>query len=173
MAKELISRYQFCTIPVADLNTSGFHPNNVGKDLPVSLAGVVPTGDTGLPRVEITKGAATANQIYGKFTGINNAGSIAAARVAAGETLVQTDVDNVIVTIAVDGEDMRFARQDAAPAVGTADIGRGIEGAAANVDGSVVSAARSVRTRGIIIGGNVAAASAGTNGFFRVNFRSS
>ena len=93
--------------------------------------------------------------VFGKFTEISREGT------------------DTIVTIAVEGEDMRFNRgPTSAPAVTSTLIGQGIQGDT-GTNSIVVAAAVAADTRGVIIGGNTSQGTADAPGFFRVNFRSS
>ena len=78
------------------------------------------------------------------------------------------------MTIAVEGEAIRFNRGPVTPAITLAHIGQGIQGSGTvGMDGIVEAAPITFDTRGVIIGGNVTRATIPNDGFFRVNFKSS
>ena len=169
MAKELISRYMACKPTTASVgNGAGqFNHDNIGKHLPVTLAGV-PAGDDGLPVVKVTEGNTTPEIIFGKFTGITGISEITKG------TYTAEEIADVVVTVAVEGEDMRFVRTAGASAITGSNIGNGIRGGNLGtedyyVEGDAVSSI----TRGVIIGGNTTNGTTENPAFFRVNFSSS
>ena len=157
LGTELILRSMFCKPASGEVGPGNFQFNeaNVNKHFPVTLAGV-PDSDTGLPVVKVTKGQVSNEVIFGKFIDISGKG------------------DDTIVTIAVEGEDIRFNRGPVTPAITLSHIGQGIQGSGTvGMDGIVEAAPITFDTRGIIIGGNVTRATIPNDGFFRVNFKSS
>ena len=161
MATEIIRRYMFCKPAAGEVGPGAtqFNAANSEKHFPVTLAGV-PDSDTGLPVVKVTRGNTTEEVIFGKFSEIS----------------ARTSQNEAIITVAVEGEDMRFRREVTALAVTAANVGQGIQGSATTGDattGIVSPADVAADTRGVIIGGNTSQGTADAPGFFRVNFRSS
>lgn len=179
MAKEIIHRYMACKphVDSVGLNTSTndnkFNPENVGKHIPVSLHPTVPSGNDGIPVVKVTQGnASTEETIFGKFVSIT--GATPMTRTTYTQAQLDAELPDIIVTVAVEGESMRFRRTATGGAIATSDIGKGIRGSGtANTDGVVESNDVALDTRGVIIGGNTAVGTADNPAFFRVNFRSS
>ena len=170
MAKELISRYMVCKPTAASVGngTGQFNHDTIGSHLPVTLSGP-PDTDDGAPYVKVTEGNTTPEIIFGKFTGITGIGRITKANYQASE------LEGVVVTVAVEGEDIRFARSATSPAVTSAEVGKmGIQGGNLGPeDYFVESAAHSATTRGVIIGGNSDTGTTAAPAFYRVNFKAS
>ena len=154
---EIITRLLACR-PAS--GTVGDDPYQFSKStshdhLPVSLAPVVP-GDDGFPVVKITEGNGTPEPIFGKFVDIT-----------------RDEEDEIIIIVAIKGDDIIFNRGRNVLAVTAAQIGQSILGSTTNNrDGIVINAPSNNNTRGLIIGGNTENADADTNGFFRVMFNS-
>ena len=179
MAKEIIHRYMACKPHVGSVgrnttsNDNKFNPENVGKHIPVSLHATVPSGNDGLPVVKVTEGNATTEEvIFGKFVSIT--GATPMTRDTYTQAQLDAELPDIIVTVAVEGESMRFRRMYNGGAIATTDIGKGIRGSGTNnTDGVVESSDVALDTRGVIIGGNTAVGTTDAPAFFRVNFRSS
>ena len=186
MAKEIIHRYMACKPHVDSVgrNTGSatddnkFNPDNATKHIPVSLHGTVPSGDDGLPVVKVTQGNSATETIFGKFVSIT--GATPMNRDSYTQAQLDAELPDIVVTVAVEGESMKFRRDPTGGAITTSDIGKGITGSGtastANTrdrDGIVESGTVAVGTRGVIIGGNTSAGTADAPAFFRVNFRSS
>ena len=178
MAKEIIHRYMACKPHPDSVGRNGndnkFNPDNANKHYPVSLHQTVPSGPDGLPVVKITEGNATTEEvIFGKFVSIT--GATPMSRDSYTQTQLDAELPDIVVTVAVEGESMKFRRNVTGGAIAGSDIGKGIRGSStANTgDGIVESSDVAIDTRGVIIGGNTVAGTADAPAFFRVNFRSS
>ena len=146
--------------PLASEITTHFTRQNAELDalIPVQLSEDANDGLT--PTVEVLKGNGTpANKkpVYGLYYN-------------------PPDVDDDgIIGVITEGDALPVARATTAPAIVDADIGKGIVGGAAGVDGSVIAGAapgaRAANERATIRGGNTAAGTAENPAYYRIDLK--